>query len=125
VFELANAVLDKNIRRAVEIAERMFDAGESSVPMIAVLTQQFMKLWKLPDALRKYSNNFEIAKAAGIAPHVLPQYQRMLQKYSLLQIENAFAVLARADEQIKTSQGDDKIILAVAISEIIMNKAAS
>lgn len=120
VFELANAVGDKNIKRAVEIAERMIDAGESSVPMIAALTQHFLKLWKLWDARRKFTTDFEIAHAAGIVPFFLAGYQRMMQRYTLPQIEEAFCVLARADEQVKTSQGDDKVILAVTISEIIL-----
>ncbi len=122
VFELANAVGDKNMKRAVETAERMIDAGESPVPMIAALTQHFMKLWKLWDARRKFSKDFDIAHAAGIAPFFLAQYQRMLQHYSLNEIEQAFCALARADERVKTSQGDEKVILAVVIAEIILNQ---
>jgi DNA polymerase III subunit delta len=125
VFELANAVGDKNIKRAVEIAERMLDMGESPVPMIAALTQHFMKLWKLWDARRKFHEDRELAQAAGVSPFFLAQYQRQLQRYSLAQIEEAFCVLARADEQVKTSQGDDKVILAVTISEIVMDRPAS
>ncbi len=121
VFELANAVGDKNMKRAVEIAERMLDAGESAVPMIAALTQHFMKLWKLWDARRKFTTDFEVAHACGIVPFFLAQYQRMLQRYTLGEIEQAFCALARADEQLKTSQGGDKVILAVAIAEIITN----
>jgi len=120
VFELANAVGDKNIKRAVEIAERMLDAGESPVPMIAALTQNFMKLWKLWDARRKFPSDADAAKAAGIVPFFLAQYQRMLQRYTLTQIEEAFCVLARTDEKLKTSQGDTKVVMAVMISEIIL-----
>lgn len=125
VFELANAVGDKNIKRAVEIAERMIDGGESPIPMIAALTQHFIKLWKLWDARRKHSSDQEIARAAGIVPFFLAQYQRMLQRYTLPEIEQAFIVLARADELLKTSQGDEKVVLAVAISEIIVNPVPS
>jgi DNA polymerase-3 subunit delta len=124
VFELANAVGEKNIRRAIEIAERILDMGGSSVPMIAALTQHFIKLWKLWDARRLGKSDQQMAQAAGIVPFFLQQYLRQLQHYTVTELEDAFCVLARADEQVKSSQTSDKMIIAVAVSEIIVRSAA-
>jgi DNA polymerase III subunit delta len=119
VFELANAVGDRNVKRAVEIAERIIDMGGSSIPMIAALTQHFIKLWKLSDARRLGKSDYELAQAAGIVPFFMQQYLRQLQRYTVREIEDAFCVLARADEQAKSSQNNEKLILAVAVTEII------
>ncbi|HLP17574.1 MAG TPA: DNA polymerase III subunit delta [Bacteroidota bacterium] len=120
VFELSNAVGERNIKRAVEITERILDMGGSSVPIIAALTQHFIKLWKLTDARRLGKSDYETASAAGIVPFFLQQYLRQLQRYSVTEIENAFCILAKADEQVKSSQNSDKMILSVALSEIMI-----
>ncbi|MGE5314021.1 MAG: DNA polymerase III subunit delta [Acidobacteriota bacterium] len=123
VFELATAVGEKNIKRAIEIAERILDMGGSPIPMIAALTQHFIKLWKLWDARRLGKSDAEAAQASGIVPFFLQQYVRQLQHYTGSEIENAFCVLARADEQLKSSQSDEKVIIAVAVSEIIVRQS--
>ena len=118
IFELNNDVSEKNISRAIEIAERLLNSGESAIPIIASLAQHFIKLLKLGDARRQFKSDYEIANAIGVHSFFLSQYTTAIKKYSTTEIENALLALANADEAIKTSR-DPKLVLTTALAEIL------
>jgi DNA polymerase-3 subunit delta len=118
VFELGNKVGEKNLAKAVEIAERLISSGESAVPLIAALTSHFMKLYKLHGGVRQKKQGSELASSAGVYPSYLETYLQHLRNYPLEEIENAFVVLSEADLAVKSS-ADPKLVLTKTITEII------
>lgn len=118
VFELANKVGEKNIGKALEIAERLINSGESGVLIIATLASHFMKLYKLHDAVRQRKPENELAQMAGVHPFFLKSYLQYLRNYTPTEVENSFMILSDADLAIKLS-ADPKLTLTKAITEII------
>ena len=118
VFELANKVGEKNIAKALEIAERLINSGESAVPIIASLATHFIKMWKVQDGVRQRKSEIELAQLAGVHPFFVKSYLAQVKNYSSGEIENAFVILAEADLSVKSSV-DVKLVLTKAIAEII------
>lgn len=118
VFELANKVGEKNIGKALEIAERLINSGESAVAMIATLASHFMKLYKLHDAVRQRKPESELAQIAGVHPFFLKSYLQQLRHYTPTEVESSFVILSDADLAVKSS-ADPKLTLTTAITEII------
>lgn len=122
VFELQKHVGAKNLGKSAEILERMVDAGESAVMIVAALTRYFVSVWRLSELVRKGASSQEQSREAGINPYFLREYLAVLQRYSLQEIEHAFELLATADEKIKTTMMDHKQILLMAIIQLTEQK---
>ncbi|MEW5799398.1 MAG: DNA polymerase III subunit delta [Bacteroidota bacterium] len=117
-FELANKIGEKNIVKALEIADHLINSGENAVPIIAALAAHFAKLFKLHDAVRQKKPESELAQIAGVHPFFMRSYLQQLRNFTLEEIENAFLILSEADLAAKSS-GDPKLILTTLITEII------
>ncbi len=119
VFELANAVGEKNTTRAFSIVERLLQNGESAVLMITTLTRHFIILWKLSELVRSSSSDAEMAQKVGVHPFFLNQYKTHLKKYSISAIEKSFLSLVIADEKLKTVSIEVRTILFTMLTEIM------
>ncbi len=117
-FELASKVGEKNIIKAIEIANRLAGSGENPVGIIAILTQHFVKLWKIKDGLKQRLSEAELANQTSTYPYFLKGYVQQAKLYSQKEIETAFLILADADLAAKSS-GDARLILTKAITEIV------
>ncbi len=118
VFELANKIGEKDISKALEISDRLINSGENIVPLLAALTSHFIKLWKVHDGVRQRKNETELAQIAGVHPFFLKSYLAQCKKFSALEIENVFIILAEADLAAKSSS-EPRMILTRMISGII------
>jgi len=123
IFELQSALGAKDVRRSTEILERMLDAGDSATMMIVILTRFFATLWKLYDMRRRGVPSLEQARAAGINPFFLKQYQSALTHYPLSEIEHAFELLATADEGLKSTSTEPKQIMHFLIARLLLGES--
>jgi len=119
IFELQNAVGAKNLKRSVEIIERMLAAGESAVWMIVMLTRYFTVLWKLFDLRRRHVPAQEQATSVGVHPYFLKEYTQALDLYSSPEVETAFEIIATADEQLKSTGMDEKVVMQTMLIRLM------
>ncbi|HEV8537348.1 MAG TPA: DNA polymerase III subunit delta [Bacteroidota bacterium] len=122
VFELQNAVGARNATRALEILEHMLDAGEQPIGIIVMLTRYVQKLWVLRDCVARGMSDQAIAGVLKISPkaaYFLEAEKRAAGKFSDSEIERCFTFLRRADERLKTSDGDAKLIMTLLLYHIV------
>lgn len=119
VFELQRAIGAKDLKRSAEILEHMLEAGENVPFIIIMLTSYFVTLLKLHDLSLKGSSDRELASEARVHPFFLKEYLEAVRTYPRSEIENAFGILARADERVKTSSGDDGSVLHAMLIELL------
>jgi DNA polymerase III subunit delta len=118
VFELTKAVGQKNLSKAMEIMEHMMDAGESPQFIIIMLTRHFTVMWKLNDLHSATGSEYELAQSVQVSPYFIKEYLAHLQKYNPIEIENALLALTQADEQLKTTSADPRLVLDVLLFEM-------
>lgn len=117
-FQLCDKIGEKNMARSLEIADRMLNSGESAVGIIAAMTNHFVRLWKLQDAVRQRKGEQEMLQYVYFNNFALRSSLAQVRNYRPEEIENAFLILAEADLAAKSS-GDAKRILTKTITEII------
>ena len=119
VFELTKMVGEKNLRRAMEIVERMLDNGESPQMIIVMLTRHFIILAKLRELRTGAKSDFELAGAVRVSPFFVKEYLAHLRHYDTAGIDNAFLALADADRELKSAPTDPKVVMDVMLCEIM------
>lgn len=117
-FQLCDKIGEKNMAKALEIAERMLNSGESAVGMIAAMTNHFIRLWKLQDAVRQRKSEQEMLQYVYFNPVALKSSLLQVRNFRSDELENVFILLSEADLSAKSS-GDAKIIMTKTIAEII------
>jgi DNA polymerase-3 subunit delta len=119
VFELTRAVGNRDLKRSVEILERMMEFGEYPPLMVAALTKHFMTLLKLTEAKRRRMSEGELASSFRLPPRRVGEYKNQLRHYSPAELEKSFAPLARADEKLKYTSEDPRSVMTVLLHELI------
>lgn len=111
IFELQRQIGERNLSKALEIAQRMLAVDKQELLMVSMLTRYFTILWKLSEAIQQTQNHFELAKALSISAFFVPEYLAVLHSYSRSDIESAFYALCDADVAIKTSNVEDADVI--------------
>ncbi len=117
-FQLCDKIGEKNAAKALEITERMLNTGESVVGIIAAISNHFVRLWKLQDAVRQRKSDQEMLQYVYFNSFALRSSLAQIKNFRPDEIENVFLILAEADLAAKSS-GDPKLIMARSITEII------
>lgn len=117
-FQLCDRIGEKNMAKALEIAQRMIGSGESVVGLIAAITNHFLRLWKLKDAVQSGKSEQEMLTFVYFNRFALTNCLAQLKQFTAGQIENAFIALAEADLAAKSS-GDPRTIITMLITEIV------
>jgi DNA polymerase III subunit delta len=127
VYELQNAVGAKDPARALEIAERMLDSGEQPTGMVIMLTRYTQKLWIIRDSLARKKQKAEIAALLKISPKQMFWLDADMQNarnFTLRDLERGFLLLREADERLKTSNGDAKLVMTLLLYRLIKGDTA-
>jgi DNA polymerase III subunit delta len=119
IFELQKAIGQKNIKSALEILERMLDAGEYPVGIISMLTKYFQKIWLLQELRMKTKREAELISGLGIRPFTFREFNEAASKYTSAEIENCFAILLETDKSLKSTMTDAKLLMTVLLVKMI------
>jgi DNA polymerase-3 subunit delta len=114
VFELQWAIGMKDTRKATEMLDRLLDAGEQPVAMVAILTKFFQTIWKLLDLRRRNVPPAQQMSQAGVF-YSQEKYSQVAHRFTMREIEEMFLALSVVDEKLKTSGGDAKLLLQTFI----------
>jgi DNA polymerase III subunit delta len=115
IFELQKVVGARQVNRAVQIIDRMLEAGESPVMIVVMLTRFFSMLWRLQDMRRRGVSPAGQASEMGLATFQMRELTDAAVQHDSSDCERAFSALVEADEQLKSTSTDPKLILEVLI----------
>jgi len=118
VFELANAVGERDRGKALAILSSMMGARESGVRIVAMLARHVRQLWITGELLQKTRDKFEIAQALGIPPFFVDDMMRQARTMNGARAARMHDALFRADKNLKSSRLEDARILEGLILEL-------
>lgn len=122
VFDLQKAIGEKNLQLSIAIIERMLQTGELPPVILTMLTRYFSTLWKLHELRKTEKDPKKLAESLQLSHYHIREYLHQLDKFKEKGIKNAFKYLIEADELIKTSPIDSKVVLSQMIYKIINGK---
>lgn len=118
VFELANAIGEKNLGRSLRSLQTILRDGEAPLMILAMLTRHFRQLWRVKELLLRKVAPQEISKAAGIHPYFVRGVIEQSGGYSLPDFRSVFESLYGADLALKTGGGKPTDLLERLVMEI-------
>lgn len=71
IFDLANAVGQRQTEKALILLRRMLDDGEPPLRILTMVVRHFRQLWKTHEGLANNTSNKDLARQVGINPYFL------------------------------------------------------
>ena len=105
VFDLANALGEKNLGKALRSLHTILRDGEAPLMLLAMVTRHFRQLRLVRELLAKKMPSPEISKAAGIHPYFVTGVIAQAKNYRLPDFKIIFERLYATDLALKTSGG--------------------
>lgn len=117
VFELANAVGNRNLSAAMRRMQTILRDGEAPLMVLAMVTRHFRQLWQVREMMDKRLPEPEIGKKLGINPYFLKGVVSQAGNFPVSDCRKLFERLFSADLAMK-SGGKPAMILGDLIISI-------
>jgi DNA polymerase III subunit delta len=118
VFDLANALGEKNLGRALRSLQTLLRDGEAPLMVLAMVTRHFRQLWRVRELVVRKVPSQEISKAAGIHPYFIRGIIEQSSGYSHSAFRMIFERFYATDLALKTSGGKAVDLLERLLMEI-------
>lgn len=121
IFELQKAIGNKDLYNSLLILKKMLNESRQEMLIISMLTRYFSLIWKLKELKIENLNKFQLAGKLGVSPMFIADYQNAEKKYNNKELNKVFIVLADTDEELKSSNVNNLLIMQKMIINIIGN----
>lgn len=118
VWELADAVAERNLGAALAHAHELLGQGEPALRILSLIADRIRKLLVGRAARAGGATVQEAAQAAGIPPFKAAEFGRQLQRYKGAELLQALERLSAADRQLKRSKLDDELLLESLLMDL-------
>jgi DNA polymerase-3 subunit delta len=122
-FELTDAILDGDRRRALNLLDRIYaNSSESpqslSLMILGAIASQYRKLLAAKELMRQNAPNSEVAKAVGMSPYAVTRLNERARKMDTERILKGIARIAKTDVALKSSLATPRLQLELLICEL-------
>lgn len=111
VFELTDAVGERDAGRALQILRLLLGAGESALGVHAMLTRHVRSLIGASALAKRGLGSDAMAPELGMAPWQARNVARQAARYEASELVRALHGLAKAEEEMKTSPTDAGLVI--------------
>ena len=111
VFDLTDALGEKNAGMALRVLRELLADGESSIGVLSMLARHFRQLWKISDLLDRGISRKEIPRAVGVNPYFVNGLMRQAGNFSAQEYRTMFRSFVDADLALKSSGAHPAAIL--------------
>lgn len=118
VWELIEAVAERDVARTLERAHQLVDQGEEPLRLLALIIYQFRQLLIGRAARDAGVAPQDAAKAAGVPPFKARAFGRQLENYRRGELLAALERLAEADRALKSSKLPSGLIFEAVLLDL-------
>jgi DNA polymerase-3 subunit delta len=116
-FELADHLLAKNRKRALETLHRLLDDGAEPVMLVGLIASNYRRLAMGKDLLSR-GGPAEVFRNVSMPPFKRDSYLATLQRSDAAKLAKGIQLIAAVDLAIKTSQGTPRLQLEMLVCEL-------
>lgn len=124
-LRLVEAVIDRNLPKAIAIFKELEKMKEEPIGMIALLAYQFRIILRAKLLKKKGYNQFQIQKQLGAHPYVVKIAMVREQKFTVEQLEAVINLLADADRKMKQGHMEKGLIFELLLYNLIQINQAN
>lgn len=104
IFDLTDALAQRNRRQALNILHDLLADGEPPLKLIGTITSQVRSLLLVKELAQKGMRSPQIASTLGVAPFIADKSLRQVGNFSVPQLESAYRQLLATDAALKRSR---------------------
>ena len=122
-FELTDAVVDGDRKKALNLLHRIFDnASENpqtlSLMILGALASNFRRMLGAKELMKQNAPNSEVAKIVGMSPYAVGRFNERVRRVETEQILKGIQRIAATDVALKTSMATPRLLLEFLICEL-------
>lgn len=106
VFDLTDALKEKNTGRALKLLHKQLDHGEEPLKLLGTIAWQFRLIWEIKCHQQRRVPAAGIARVMGQKPFVVEKAARYTRNFSDAQLKEGLRALASADRELKSTNRD-------------------
>ncbi len=120
IFELCNAIGEKNFPQAIAIVNKLLEQGESPTGMIIQLMRHFVNLMKINENIRRGNRAInELMKVTGLTYYFVNDMMKQSRNFTSEQYRGSFNFLAEADLHLKTGYQKPDMVMELLLYKLI------
>ncbi len=104
VFDLTDALAERNRKKALDLLHNLLTDGEPPLRLISTITSQVRSLLVVKELAGEGLRVSQIVAATGMAPFVAEKAVRQIRKFSTPQLEAVYRQLLATDAALKRSR---------------------
>ena len=118
VFELVNAVGRGQRREALVVLQRMIEAREPGLRIVAMLTRHLRQLWTIKEMISDGARQDAMARKVGLHPFFVKDMVKQAGRVKPRTLRNMHRALFRTDRALKSSKLPDAMIMQILVLEL-------
>jgi DNA polymerase-3 subunit delta len=118
LWDLTDAVVVGNERKALEVLARLFSEGEPAPLISSLVARQYRQLAIVREMRDQRATEGELARAAGVPPWKVNELSTLAGRYGWAELRRAYQLLLDADLSVKRGLQDDESALQLLIHEL-------
>ena len=115
IFDLTDALAQRNQKQALTILHDLLADGEPPIKLISTISSQVRSLLLVKELSQKGMRSPQIASTLGIAPFVADKAARQVGKFTAAQLEVAYRQLLATDASLKRSRMTPEMALDLLV----------
>jgi DNA polymerase-3 subunit delta len=120
IFELCNAIGEKNFPQAIAIVNKLLEQGESPTGMIIQMMRHFLNLMKINENIRRGNRAInELMKVTGLTYYFVNDMMKQSGNFTSEQYRGSFNFLAEADLHLKTGYQKPGMVMELLLYKLI------
>jgi DNA polymerase-3 subunit delta len=116
IFELTDAMAQRNLRRALDVLHDLLADGEPPLKLMSTVTSQLRTLLLVKELSQQGMRASQIAASIGVAPFVADKALRQVGKFTPAQLEIAYRQLLATDAALKRSRMTPEMALDLLVT---------
>ncbi len=115
IFDLTDALAQRNRKQALNILHDLLSDGEPPIKLISTITSQVRSLLLVKELSQKGMRSSAIASTIGMAPFIAEKALRQVGNFTMPQLEGAYRQLLSTDAALKRSRIEPEMALDLLV----------
>lgn len=122
IFDLTDAIGERNSERALELLERQFVVGAAPLYLVTMLTRHFRILRSIEAAGQNHPAT--LARTLGLHPFVVSKALRQVGQFSGQELTDLFEAIVDLDQKLKSMSVDPQVELTLFVVHACIKRTA-
>ncbi|WP_053219110.1 DNA polymerase III subunit delta [Virgibacillus senegalensis] len=121
-LKLVDAVIEKDLSKAVHIYKDLEKANEDPIALVALLASQFRTVMHVKVLQRKGYSQKQMAQQLKVHPYVVKMSQKREKSFTLEELQEIIHIFTETDTQIKQGKMDKSLSFELLLYQIIHHR---